>query len=240
MTEPAWFTQPRSNRLGQVMKNVEGVHLRNLPPFTTCSSGRSTRSIAWSSLRAGRSMCRGRLLSRCDAVHQLWSVNTRSVGTRVDAPMGTPGLRVRLRRTIALLTIVAVGSTTGYAQAAQETMAVVDSDAPVHKSLFVNLDVSPDPFRSWPVNGANPPTGLAKRLPQAPTSSRSRVQARSTARVVAGAIVGSVGGFVAGGFLGAHIEGDRCNCDDPGVRGFLIGAPLGAATGGIFGAQFLF
>ena len=228
------------DRLGQVMKNVEGVHLRDLRPFTTLLV-RTVNSQYRVVLTQGREVyVQGAPSFQMRRGASAVSVNTRSVGTRVDAPMGTPGLRVRLRRTIALLTIVAVGSTTGYAQAAQETMAVVESDAPVHKSLFVNLDVSPDPFRSWPVNGANPPTGLAKRLPQAPTSSRSRVQVRSTARVVAGAIVGSVGGFVAGGFLGAHIEGDRCNCDDPGVRGFLIGAPLGAATGGIFGAKFLF
>ena len=53
-------------------------------------------------------------------------------------------------------------------------------------------------------------------------------------------ILGSVGGFFAGGFLGAHIEGDRCNCDDPGVRGFLIGAPIGALAGVIVGGKLLF
>jgi outer membrane lipoprotein SlyB len=43
-----------------------------------------------------------------------------------------------------------------------------------------------------------------------------------------------------GGFLGAHIEGDRCNCDDPGMRGFLIAAPIGAVAGSLLGAKFLF
>jgi len=45
--------------------------------------------------------------------------------------------------------------------------------------------------------------------------------------------IGAVGGFFAGAFLGAAIEGDRCNCDDPGLLGAVIGAPVGAATGGI-------
>ena len=45
--------------------------------------------------------------------------------------------------------------------------------------------------------------------------------------------MGAVGGFFGGGFLGAAIEGDRCNCDDPGFLGFVIGAPVGAATGAI-------
>jgi hypothetical protein len=57
---------------------------------------------------------------------------------------------------------------------------------------------------------------------------------------VAGAIAGGVAGFFGGGFLGAHIEGDRCDCDDPGVRGFLMGAPVGAAAGAIAGGKFVF
>ena len=63
---------------------------------------------------------------------------------------------------------------------------------------------------------------------------------RSTGRKIAGGVVGAVGGFFCGGFLGAAIEGDRCDCDDPGFLGFLIGAPIGAAVGGILGAKLLF
>ena len=61
---------------------------------------------------------------------------------------------------------------------------------------------------------------------------------RSTTRKVIGTIVGGVGGFFGGGFLGAAIEGDRCDCDDPGFVGFLIGAPTGAAVGAILGYKF--
>jgi len=63
---------------------------------------------------------------------------------------------------------------------------------------------------------------------------------RSPTRTVLGAIVGATGGFFAGGFTGAWIEGDRCNCDDPGFVGFLIGAPVGAVAGGILGGFYLF
>ena len=42
-----------------------------------------------------------------------------------------------------------------------------------------------------------------------------------------------LGGFFAGGYLGAAIEGDSCNCDDPGLKGFLIGVPIGTAAAAI-------
>jgi hypothetical protein len=69
-------------------------------------------------------------------------------------------------------------------------------------------------------------------------SARSAPQNRkpSTARKIVGAAVGAFGGFFLGGYAGAAIEGDRCNCDDPGLKGFLIGAPIGAVAGGLFGA----
>jgi hypothetical protein len=62
---------------------------------------------------------------------------------------------------------------------------------------------------------------------------------RSIGRKVLGAAVGATGGFFLGGFLGAKIEGG-CDCDDPGFKGFLIGAPIGAVSGGILGYKFLF
>jgi len=60
---------------------------------------------------------------------------------------------------------------------------------------------------------------------------------RSTTRKVLGGIAGGVGGFFGGGFLGAALEPD-CNCDDPGFKGFLIGAPIGAVAGAIIGAKY--
>jgi hypothetical protein len=41
-------------------------------------------------------------------------------------------------------------------------------------------------------------------------------------------------------FLGAALEGDRCNCDDPGFVGALNGAPVGAVVGGVVGYKLLF
>jgi hypothetical protein len=61
---------------------------------------------------------------------------------------------------------------------------------------------------------------------------------RSLTRQILGGAAGGVGGFFGGGFLGAKIEGDRCDCDDPGLMGFLIGAPIGALVGAILGVKF--
>jgi hypothetical protein len=83
-------------------------------------------------------------------------------------------------------------------------------------------------------------TGLPPLSAAARAQSGARQQRRSVGRVILGAAVGTVGGFFAGGYLGAKIEGNDCNCDDPGFKGFLIGAPIGAVAGGILGGLFLF
>jgi Ni/Co efflux regulator RcnB len=71
----------------------------------------------------------------------------------------------------------------------------------------------------------------------APDAARSMTARRApkmsgAKRGVLTAIAG-VGGFFGGAYLGAAIEGDRCNCDDPGLMGALIGMPIGAATAAI-------
>jgi hypothetical protein len=79
---------------------------------------------------------------------------------------------------------------------------------------------------------------IARTASEVQGSGRNALESRkhSTARRIVGAAVGAVGGFFLGGYAGAALEGDRCNCDDPGFKGFLIGAPIGAIAGGIFGA----
>ena len=77
-----------------------------------------------------------------------------------------------------------------------------------------------------------------QRVTSASAQSAASGRKRSVARRILGGAIGATGGLFAGGYLGAAIEGDRCNCDDPGLMGALIGAPVGAVTGGILGALF--
>lgn len=60
---------------------------------------------------------------------------------------------------------------------------------------------------------------------------------KSVGRRIVGGALGGVGGFFAGGYFGAKIDG-QCDCDDPGFKGFLIGAPIGTVVGAILGAKF--
>ena len=76
--------------------------------------------------------------------------------------------------------------------------------------------------------------------PRSRRSSRARQSRAGPDRPPArflGGIAGGVGGFFGGAYLGAALEPD-CNCDDPGFRGFLIGAPIGAVAGAILGAKY--
>jgi hypothetical protein len=78
--------------------------------------------------------------------------------------------------------------------------------------------------------------GLAV-APQPFAAARQRTSAAHTGRRVAWTAIGAAGGFFGGAFLGAALENAvaPCNCDDPGFKGFLIGAPVGAIAGGIAG-----
>lgn len=83
-------------------------------------------------------------------------------------------------------------------------------------------------------------TMVPARAPRPAAQPAARGRRRSPGRVIAGAAVGAAGGFFAGAYLGAAIDGDCGGCDDPGFKGFLIGAPIGAVAGGILGGKFLF
>jgi hypothetical protein len=171
------------------------------------------------------------------------ATHTQSSANRAVKGSEQEMLKATVVVTIACAGIIPVGGVTGHAQVTQGSKVVVASEASVESVSLKHQNVDSAPFALRAVKGGTPALRLAipfDGVSQPSRSNRSRAAARSKKRIIAGAIVGSVGGFFAGGFLGAHIEGDRCNCDDPGVRGFLIGAPIGAVAGGIVAAKFLF
>lgn len=62
----------------------------------------------------------------------------------------------------------------------------------------------------------------------------------STAAKVLGVALGGVGGFFGGAWAGYYLTQDRDNPNDDGVsglRGLVIGAPVGAALGALLGYQ---
>lgn len=116
--------------------------------------------------------------------------------------------------------------------AVQAIRSLVASDAFQARSASrLKLDFRPDAGEFSKLGAATDRT-----MNQLSSRATSQNRGRSIARKIVGAAVGAFGGFFLGGYAGAAIEGDRCSCDDPGLQGFLIGAPIGAVAGGIFGA----
>lgn len=68
-----------------------------------------------------------------------------------------------------------------------------------------------------------------QQSPSLPTGPRARPVKR---KVLFGVIGAVAGGFI-GGAVGAAIEGNSCACDDPGLQGWMIGAPIGSTLGAL-------
>jgi len=83
-----------------------------------------------------------------------------------------------------------------------------------------------------------PPNAGLERVP--PARQPNEPSKRGIGRAILGGAAGAVGGFFAGGYIGAMIEGNGCSCDDPGLKGALIGAPIGSVAGAVLGAKYLF
>ena len=57
---------------------------------------------------------------------------------------------------------------------------------------------------------------------------------RSLGLKIAVGTLGGFGGLLAGAAIGAQFT-KNCGCDDPGLQGTIIGAPIGATAGAIAG-----
>jgi hypothetical protein len=78
------------------------------------------------------------------------------------------------------------------------------------------------------------PGDIIETIPRQDVTEITVKQVDVPLKALAGA-AGAVGGFFAGAYLGALVE-PACRCDDPGLKGMIIGAPIGAVLGGIAGA----
>jgi hypothetical protein len=134
---------------------------------------------------------------------------------------------------VGLCAIGAGGSTAAHAQS--------NNVSPPGLNWRVEFPVSiGDAYRLGTRANPRAPNVAARRARMNVAPQPVAARRRGVGRMILGGVIGGVGGFFAGGYLGAAIEGDGCGCDDPGLKGALIGAPIGAAAGAILGARFLF
>lgn len=94
------------------------------------------------------------------------------------------------------------------------------------------------PIAEWKMSADDLARPAARGRTRSRSAARQPASRKALSTGVKRAIVGSAagfGGFLIGGMIGARIEGDRCNCDDPGLKGFVIGAPIGAVVGAVIG-----
>jgi hypothetical protein len=103
---------------------------------------------------------------------------------------------------------------------------VPDTSAGLGATLGINLPRSPGSF--------DYADGVASQ--RTPVQGRATTTAggrRSTNNKTLNVVIAATAGLFLGGYLGAAIEGNRCQCDDPGMVGAMIGAPIGAAAGAV-------
>ena len=128
------------------------------------------------------------------------------------------------------------------ARADAQEIAGVDRSSSAPRPLLLTLPEAPhatQPRPGWLTSARFPAGADAVGVRRAQDAQNPRSE-RGLGRKIVGAAVGAAGGFFGGGYLGATIEGDRCHCDDPGLKGAVIGAPIGAVVGGILGWRYLF
>ena len=143
-----------------------------------------------------------------------------------------------INRMLGSVTILLLLGSTGYA-ATIDSPASVDSETrPPFERVLKQVLPSIVPDSASAQAFARTRTVRYWTEPSRSAQTGASTRPRSIGRKVLGAAVGATGGFFLGGFLGAKIEGP-CDCDDPGFKGALIGAPIGAVSGGILGYKFL-
>jgi hypothetical protein len=107
----------------------------------------------------------------------------------------------------------------------------IESQARVEACGLGALLMSDDSDRQSPAGLTLKPAAASERAERGQWSPLG-VQHRPLNRKAVFGVLGAIGGFFLGGVIGAAIEGRSCACDDPGLKGWTIGAPVGAIVGG--------
>ena len=118
--------------------------------------------------------------------------------------------------------------TTGHGSIALRALALAEAG---------NDPDNPRPIATAQQREGSGPQGRTTAPRQVPPIAPRGVQHQPLSRKVLFGLLGAAGGFFLGGYVGARIEGNRCECDDPGLQGFLIGAPIGTVVGAWAGVQ---
>ena len=138
------------------------------------------------------------------------------------------------RRTMCVAALIAALAGPGIAAAAEPEAR------PIAASVTRMIEASAIEGEPWLVSRPAAAGIARQQTPGQPgATSQTRSRASRAGRAIAGAAVGAIGGAFAGGYLGAALEPD-CGCDDPGLKGFLIGFPVGGLLVGVFGGFYLF
>lgn len=132
----------------------------------------------------------------------------------------------RFAATTALVLSMLVPSTIAFAQSGVPHGPRPTDEQPATRPLSIRQSVANYDFTRLTSSHSNQTPAFQ------PTSVRRE---KSIGRKVIGGLLGATAGFFAGGYIGMKIEGNGCDCDDPGMQGVIIGAPIGAVVGAIVG-----
>ena len=177
----------------------------------------------------------------------MWrSTNAHDAGGGLAVRRGRPGVRVSLLATIAFVAIVSVVSTTIYAQAAQGSVTSSSiRRRQVDSVSFTNLASISTRLRHGPSKRSELCDQAGDALGPVSTSTREHSNRGARAPIKKARCCRRHHWrcrrvLRRGDLLVRTSKVIAATAINAGVRGFLIGAPIGAVTGGIVGAKFLF